>query len=327
MKHRTLVTLFAAAMTASMIFGTVGYADETEAASSAAPTSIETDYDFDGQKIGVFIAQNGNEFTMTVGQSAKEAGEALGAEVNVFDGQADQDTQVSQIETCITQGYSGLIVEPVTNDGLNEVLREAMDAGIPVVTVIQTCAVQDELTAFVGADYEEASYVEAKQALEDMGGEGKICLVKGQMGTSGEQVCTAGIERALEEYPDIEVLEDQAADWQTDKSLTIVETWLQKYSDIDGIICEDDPMAMGAVQACQDAGLTDIYIVGRNGDTDALQAIKDGKLKATVRSNPEGMGQMAVAVIGEKLNGADVASNYATVNQFIDASNVDEFLK
>lgn len=329
MKKRVLALLLAGLMSVGMLAGCSGAGDgsKKEDTSGADQSTASTGSDESKGKIGVFIAQNGNEFTMTVGNSAKERGEALGYEVSIFDGQADQDTQVGQIENCITQGYKGLIIEPVSNDGLNTVLRDALDSGIAVVTVVQTCAVQDELTAFVGADYEEASYVEAKSALEAIGGKGKICILKGQMGTSGEMVCTAGFERALAEFPEVEVLEDQAADWQTDKGLQITETWLQKYSDIDAILAEDDPMALGAVKACTDAGKTDIVIIGRNGDTAALEAIKDGQMLLTVQSNPVGMGATAAEVVDMAINGEATESNYATDNTVITIDNVDEFLK
>ena len=277
MKKRVSALILAGLMSVSMLTGCGG---SSGAASGGAGSTGSAGSESKG-KIGVFIAQNGNEFTMTVGESAKQRGEELGYEVSVFDGQADQDTQVGQIENCITQGYKGLIVEPVSNDGLNTVFRDAMNAGIAVVTVVQTCAVQDEITAFVGADYEEASYVEAKAALEAIGGKGKVCILNGQMGTSGEMVCTQGFDRALAEFPDVEVVEKQAADWQTDKALQVTETWLQKYSDIDAILAQDDPMALGAVKACTDAGKSDIVIIGRNGDTAALQAIKDGQMLLT----------------------------------------------
>lgn len=321
MKKRTLAMILTGAMALGMLVGCGGgnSGDDSSADSGSSGGSKG--------KIGVFIAQNGNEFTMTVGNSAKEKGEALGYEVSVFDGKADQDTQVGQIENCITQGYAGLIVEPVSNDGLNTVFRDAISEGIPVVTVVQTCAVQDEITAFVGADYEEASYVEATAALEAIGGKGKVCILKGQMGTSGEMVCSAGFDRALKENPDVEVLETQAADWQTDKGLQVTETWLQKYSDIDAILAQDAPMALGAVKACQDAGKTDIVIIGRNGDSAALEAIKAGQMLLTVQSDPVGMGSKAAEVIDMAVNGEKTESNYATDNTVINKDNVDDFLK
>ena len=323
MKKRFFAIFLVGIMALSLLAGCGGSKSSNTADSNASTPAAEESKG----KIGVFIAQNGNEFTMTVGDSAKARGEELGYEVSLFDGKADQNTQVSKIESCITQGYKGLIVEPVSNDGLTTVLREALEAGIAVVTVVQTCAIQDELTAFVGADYEEASYVEAKAALEAIGGAGKICILKGQMGTSGEMVCSAGFERALAEFPDVEILEEQAADWQTDKGLQVTETWLQKHSDIDAILAQDDPMALGAVKACTDAGKTEITIIGRNGDTGALQAIKNGQMLLTVQSNPVGMGSTAADVVDMAVNGQETEANYATDNTVITIDNVDEFLK
>lgn len=277
-------------------------------------------------KIGVFIAQNGNEFTSAIGTSAKERGEELGYDVSLFDGKSDQNTQIEQIECCIMQDYSAMIIEPVSYSGLNSVFLDALNAGITVVTINQTCEIQEQLTSFVGTDREDASYWEAKTALEAIGGTGKVCILRGQAGTSGEVECSDGFERALAEYPDVEVLESQSADWHTDAALEITETWLQKYVHIDAILAQDDPMALGAIQACIGAGRQDIVITGHNGDSAALAAIQNGQMLLTGKSDPEGMGRIAAEVADCAARGEAVDPEYKTSTAIITADNVINFL-
>ena len=278
------------------------------------------------EKIGVFIAQNGNEFTSTIGNSAKQRGEELGYDVSLFDGKSDQNTQINQIECCMMQDYAAMIIEPVSNHGLNSVCMDALNAGIVVITINQTCEIQQKLTAFVGTDRNTASYIEAKNVLEAIGGKGDICILRGQAGTSGEIACSNGFERALAEYPEITVLESQSADWHIDAALEITETWLQKYDTIDAILAQDDPMALGAVQACIGAGRQDIVIAGHNGDSAALTAIQNGQMLLTGKSNPEGMGCIAADVADCALRGKAVEKEYKTETVIITKDNITSFV-
>lgn len=328
MKKKLFALALASVLCVGLLSACGGSSGSSSPSSSGAAPDSSGSNTPDGEslgKIGVFIAQNGNEFTMSVGNSAKEYGDSLGYEVTVFDGKADQNTQISQIETCITQGYKALIVEPVSNNGLETQMRDAKEAGIAVVTVIQQCSNQDEIDSFVGADTEDAAYQGAKYLFETLGEKGNICILKGQMATTDELINTAGIERAMKEYPDIQVLEEQAADWQLDDALQIMETWLQKHNDIDGVVAHNDQMALGAMKACIDANMTEIKISGRDAVTDAVAAIANGTMTATVYSNGKAMGEMAIDVAAKIINGESVEAVYHTENTLITEDNASSF--
>lgn len=331
MKKRLFALLLAASLCGALLAGCGGGNDAQQGAGDAAASGdagTQADAPKDGGKYAIFIATNSNAFTMAVGDAAVAKGKELGAEVTVFDGKGDQNTQVGQIETCITQGYDGLIIEPVTNDGVNQVIKEAQDAGIPCMTVIQTCAIQDELPAFVGQSNVEGSYEQAKAACEAIGGKGNVCIIKGQMGTSGEIDCTTGIEKALAEYPDVKVIEEQSANWMIDESLKVTETWLQKHNDIDAIIAENGNMAVGATKACVDAGVKDqIYVCGRDAVADELASIKKGEQNATIYQDPVGIGSMAVDTMHKLVNGEPVEKMTYSQNIVVNKDNVDEYLQ
>jgi len=101
------------------------------------------------RKYAVFIAENTNPFTMSVGEAAKQYGDALGYTINIFDGKYDLNTQIGQLETAIAQGYDGLILEPVAGDGYTSVLKQAGEMGIPVVTIIQELEDQSQVDAII----------------------------------------------------------------------------------------------------------------------------------------------------------------------------------
>lgn len=327
MKKKILAMLMAATMCIGLLAGCGGNSAPSGGNASSSGNAAASGSSNASDKYAIFIATNSNAFTMAVGDSAVAKGKELGVEVTVFDGKADQNTQVSQIETCITQGYTGLIIEPVTNDGCNQVIKEAQDAGIPVMTVIQTCAIQDQLPAFVGQSNVEGSYEQAKAACEAIGGKGNVCILKGQMGTSGEIDCTTGIERALAEYPEVTVLEAQSANWMIDEALKVTETWLQKHSDIDAIIAENGNMAVGATKACVDAGVKDqVYVCGRDAVADELASIQKGEQDATIYQDPVGIGSMAVETMHKIVNGETVEPMTYSQNIVVNKDNVDEYI-
>ena len=121
----------------------------------------------------------------------------------------------------------------------------------------------------------------------DTPGTGKVLAVQGMLGNTAASDRFIGLQKALAEYPNVELLADQAGDWDTKKALGIVETWISKYPDVDGIWCANDSMAIGAIQALKAAGLNGkVKVVGVDGINDAVTFIKEGDMVATVGSNP-----------------------------------------
>ena len=302
-----------------------GNAGTDSSSGSSDNTGSSASQDGSGLKIAVFIAQNSNEITMGIGEGAKEYGESVGAEITVFDAQYDQDTQISQMETCIVQGYNALIVEPVSSNGIVSVAKTAKDSGIPVITVMQDSEDTTYIDAHVGADHTEASVMEMEAICEALGGKGKIAILDGTMGTTGQIQITEGLTQALENYPDIEIVEEQTANFLIDEAVDVTETWLQKRDDIDAIVAQSDAMALGAMKACQDAGMTDILIGGRDCTSDMRAALENGTAYCTVyQSSPE-MGKVAVQEAITLINGGTVEDVYYTTNILVTGENVAEY--
>ncbi len=117
-------------------------------------------------------------------------------------------------------------------------------------------------------------------------GKGKILAMQGMLANNAAVDRFNGLQQALAEYPDIELLDDQAGDWDTKKALEITETWLAKYSDIDGIWCASDGMALGIVQALKSKGLNGkVKVTGVDGISDAIAAVESGDLVCTIANN------------------------------------------
>ena len=145
------------------------------------------------------------------------------------------------------------------------------------------------------------------------------------MGSTGQIQLTAGYESVLKDYPEIEVVEEQSGNWMIDEAMDITETWLQKYDDLDAILGQSDQMALGALQACKDAGVT-MNISGRDAQTAALKEVEAGNMFGTVSQSAYQMGDMAVKVITDVLDGKSVDDKYFTENAFVTKDNAEEYM-
>jgi ribose transport system substrate-binding protein len=126
----------------------------------------------------------------------------------------------------------------------------------------------------------------AEKMFEEMGGEGKIFVLQGMLGNTAAIDRYKGLQEALKEYPNIQVVADDTANWATDEALVLVETWLNQHPDVKGIWCANDNMAAGALQALDAAGLKGkVKVVGIDANTDIVQEVASGNATATVSSN------------------------------------------
>ena len=137
----------------------------------------------------------------------------------------------------------------------------------------------------------------AKALFDSMGGEGQIFVVQGLLGNTASNARYEGLQKALEEYPNIEVVADDTANWNTDEALALVETWLTQYPDVGGIWCANDNMATGALQALDAAGLKGkVGVCGIDANTDIVEAIANCEATATVSSNGYLQGGYTLAI-------------------------------
>jgi len=199
----------------------------------------------------------------------------------------DVNTQISQMQQLIGKQVDAIIIVPVDASTLGPQVQQANDAGIPVIAV-NTGLIGDAaelLASSVLPDDVKAGEAEMQQLADLLGGEGKIVVLQGPLGSSPEINRTQGINNVLANYPDIEVLAMDTANWARDQAYNKMKSWVSAFGDeIDGFVSENDDMAIGGHQALAEAGI-DIPITGIDGIQDGLQGVLDGWLKATNLQN------------------------------------------
>lgn len=321
MKKKVISVLLCAAMVATMAMG-CGAADkeakkETKSSSSSG--------DEKKLKLGITLYSLKNEFTVRIANAAEKKAEELGAELVVYDGNYDPSTQISQIETMISDGCDGIILNPQDAEACSPCVDKAVEAGIPIVGV-NTRVQNDKLTSYVGSQDVTAGEMEMQNIADLIGGKGKIVIVEGPMGQSAQIERRKGIQNILDKYPDIEVLAEKTANWSRSEGMTVMENWLQAFDQIDAIVAENDEMALGAKEAAKAAG-KDIPAIGVDGITDALNAVESGDLVASIFQDGAGQGSKAVEVVIDAINGNDVEENYWINFEEVNKDNVAEFKK
>jgi ribose transport system substrate-binding protein len=169
---------------------------------------------------------------------------------------------------------------------------------------------------------------------EAMGGSGGIFVVEGMLGNTAASDRRKGLDMFLAENPQVTVLNEDTANWDTKEALALTETWLNTSGEVTGIWCANDNMATGALQALDKAGLKGkIPVVGIDGTTDMVQAIADGYATATVSSNGYLQGGYTLAICYAAWAGlidpTEMPSEYrefATPSQLVTSENVEEFM-
>lgn len=318
MKKKVISLLLCATMVVAMAAG-CGAADKEAKKDDKKSESEET------IKLGITLYSLKNEFTVRIANAAEAKAKELGAELVVYDGNYDPSTQISQVETMISDGVDGIILNPQDAEACAPCVDKAVEAGIPIVGV-NTRVKSDNLTSYVGSQDVTAGEMEMQKIVDLLDGKGKIVIIEGPMGQSAQIERRQGIQNILDKSPGIEVLAEKTANWSRSEGMTVMENWLQAFDQIDAIVAENDEMALGAREAVKASG-KDIPAVGVDGITDALSAIKNGDLVASMFQDGAGQGSKSVEVLLNAIKGETIEDNYWIDFEEVNKDNVAEFEK
>lgn len=262
-----------------------------------------------GYKIG-FCSNNFNDTFQTYINAAAEdyVNSQDDLTISMVDAQEDVIRQQDMVNTLIAQGVDALIVVPVDTSAMDAVTRAAKEAGIPLCYVNRNPYAEKQIPEnvyYVGSQEIIAGQQQMNYMGELLHGEGGVAILMGKLDNEGAIKRTEGNESVIaEKYPNIKVLAKETGNWQRDQGLTLTENWLTTYGDkLNGILANNDEMALGAVKALQAAGREDVYVMGVDAIPDALDAVKDGSLTATVLQDAVGQGRGATEVIHKALLG------------------------
>ena len=220
-------------------------------------------------------------------------------QITVFDGNYDALTQANQFDTMITQHYDAIIFVPIDKAAGAAPVAKAVAAHIPVIGS-NTMVSGNQLTSYVGSNDVVAGQMEADAVVKAIGGKGNVVIIEGPIGQSAQIDRSKGIMDVLSKTPGVKVLEHKTANWSRAEALSLVENWLTAHpGQINGIISENDDMALGAIQALKSKGIDPkkLPVAGIDGIVDGVSAVKRGEMTTFFQdSEAQAQGALDVAL-------------------------------
>ena len=230
----------------------------------------------EGGVVYVIEATLSNPYFQAEADGATAKLEELGYTVKLVSHNDDSAEQDTLFDTAISEGAVGIICDNAGADSSIAAIQKAKDAGIPTVLIGREINQTGVAIAQIVSDNFQGAQMAAEEFVNMIGESGKYVELTGIESDTGAQVRSEGFHSILDEYPDLEMVAQQSANWDTQEAYNKIETILQKDSDINGIICGNDTMALGAAQAVKNAGLEGVVICGFDGSNDIRDAIIAG---------------------------------------------------
>ena len=257
----------------------------------AAPPTLEKK---DSYKVGFAQTESNNPWRIAETKSMQDVAESCGWELVYTDAAGSAAKQVSDVDNMIAQGVDVIFLPPREEQPLLPAVMRAKQAGIPVFLIDRSvdpnvAKAGEDYVTFIGSDFVDQGRRAAEWLVEATGGKGTIIELEGTTGSSPANDRKKGFDDVIAQHPEMKIVASQTGDFARDKGRTVMETLLQAHPDATAVYAHNDEMAIGAIQALEAAGRKpgqDITVVSIDGTRDALQAIIDGKMGATVESSP-----------------------------------------
>ena len=256
------------------------------------------------KKIGFIVSTLNNPFFVDLKSGIEERAKELGYEVVVLDSQNDPAKEVSNMEDLTVKEVDIVLLNPVDSDSAVASVMIANNYELPVVTVDRAANGGDVVT-HIASDNAVGGSMAAQYLIDQLGGKGNIVELEGTAGSSAARDRGQGFDDKIAES-DMNIIAKQIADFDRTQGLTVMENILQSKKDIDAVFAQNDEMALGAQKALEDMGMKDVLIVGFDATDDAVEAVKNGTMAATVAQQPLLIGEAAVNAIDKILKGEKV---------------------
>ena len=238
----------------------------------------------------------------------------MGYELIVLDSQNDPSKELGNVEDLLVKGVDVLLINPTDSDAVVSSVRAANRSKIPVVT-LDRAANGGKVVSHVASDNVLGGEVAGNYIVEKLGGKGKVAELEGIPGTTAARDRGEGFNKAI--AGKLDVVAKQAADFDRTKGLTVMENILQAQPEINAVFAHNDEMALGALKAIESSGRKNIIVVGFDATDDAVAAVKDGKLSATVAQKPAEIGAIGVEVAGKIIKKETVQENVPVALELI----------
>ena len=270
------------------------------------------------------LSTQANPFFVQMRESAQKKADELGLAINFQDAADDSATQANQLANAAASGTGVVIINPTDSDAMASAVQQLVDEKIPVVAVDR--AVNNaNVASYIASDNETGGKQAAKVLSDAINGEGEILVLQGKTGSSASRERGQGFDEGLKDSPNIKVVAKQTAEFERVKGLDVTTNLLQAHPNVKAIFAENDEMALGAIEALGDKAGKDVIVVGFDGVEDALKAIKEGTMYASIAQQPADMAAQAVVEASKLLKGEAATKEMQVDVVTVTKDNVDKF--
>src|SRR5512145_1109453 len=264
---------------------------------SAAPVAHAQD---SAPLIVIITPSHDNPFFKAEADIAQARAEALGYETLVLVHDDDPNLQDQHFDVAISQKAAAIILDNAGADASIAPIQRAKDAGIPTFLIDREINDTGVAAVQLVSNNYQGAVLGAEYFVELMGEEGKYVELLGRETDTNAHIRSQGYNDVLADFPDLELVAQQTANWSQTEAFDVMETLIQANPDIKGVISGNDTMALGAQAALNAAGMTDVIVVGFDGSPEVMDSMRAGEIDATVLQPIANFSAMAV----------DLASTY-----------------
>ncbi|MFD0982770.1 ribose ABC transporter substrate-binding protein RbsB [Tropicimonas aquimaris] len=259
---------------------------------------------FAADTLALVVSTLNNPFFVTLKEGAEGKASELGYELLVLDSQNDPAKELAAVEDVLNKDVKLLMINPTDSDAVRSAIRAANRKDVPVVTLDRGASGGD-VVSHVASDNVQGGEMAAELVASVLEGSGKVVELQGVPGTSAARDRGEGFNKGIGAVAGLEIVASQAADFDRTKGLNVMENILQAQPEIDVVFAHNDEMALGAIKAIE-AAKRDILVIGFDGTDDAVAAVNDGTMLATVAQQAGMIGALGVETADKILKGESV---------------------
>lgn len=279
------------------------------------------------RKVAVVVSTLNNPWFVVLAETARDRAKELGYEATIFDSQNDPAKESQHFDNVIASGYRAVLFNCTDAKGSIANVRRAKSAGIPVFCMDREISANDAATSQILSDNYSGCVALGQYFVKEMGKTAKYVELLGLVADTNTWNRSKGFHSVVDRFPGLKMVAQQSAEFDRSKALEVLETLLQRNPDLDAVFCGNDAMAMGAYQALLAAGkATKVKVFGFDGADDAVKAVAEGRITATVMQFPKVMARSAAENADQYLKGKrDFPQRTPVAVELVTRDNVAKF--
>lgn len=274
------------------------------------------------ERIAVICKGEQHQFWQTVKAGAEEAGEELGVEIT-FEAPKNEtqiDVQIEMVEKAIKDRVDAILLAPLDTDKLNDVIDQATELGIPVLTFDSDVTTQSRV-ATIGTDNITGGSIAARNAIEQIGTKGKVAVISFVKGAQTANDREQGFIQEMSKYEGIEIIGTEYCNGDPDLAKEQAETFISENPDLKCIYATNEGSALGAAQAVQDSEVT---VIGFDSSDDEIKYLENDWIQGMMVQNPYNMGYLGVRNIYKAMQGKKLEEKIDTGITYVDRNNLQD---